>query len=127
MGTGTIAMKFILYGAIAAVGGGVVGTAIGATLIPWVIFTSYGIMYTLPSLHLELYWPLSLGAIGAGFGLHGGRDPMGDVGHGPGDPCGTDAAQGAQGRQTNPAGAYPVYLEALPVLRQGVLPESVPV
>lgn len=65
-GTGTIAMKFILYGAIAAVGGGVVGTAIGATLIPWVIFTSYGIMYTLPSLHLELYWPLSLGAIGAG-------------------------------------------------------------
>ena len=65
-GTGTIAMKFILYGAIAAIGGGIVGTAIGATLIPWVIFTSYGIMYTLPSLHLELYWPLSLGAIGAG-------------------------------------------------------------
>ena len=60
-GTGTIAMKFILYGAIAAVGGGVVGTAIGATLIPWVIFTSYGIMYTLPSLHLELYWPLAWG------------------------------------------------------------------
>ncbi len=65
-GTGTIAMKFILYGAIAAVGGGIVGTAIGATLIPWVIFTSYNIMYTLPKLHLELYWPLSLGAIGAG-------------------------------------------------------------
>lgn len=65
-GTGTIAMKFILYGAIAAIGGGIVGTAIGATLIPWVIFTSYGIMYTLPSLHLELYLPLSLGAIGAG-------------------------------------------------------------
>ena len=65
-GTGTIAMKFILYGAIAAVGGGIVGTAIGATLIPWVIFTSYSIMYTLPKLHLELYLPLSLGAIGAG-------------------------------------------------------------
>ena len=66
-GTGTVAMKFILYGAIAAIGGGIVGTAIrAATLIPWVIFTSYGIMYTLPSLHLELYLPLSLGAIGAG-------------------------------------------------------------
>ena len=65
-GTGTIAMKFILYGAIAAVGGGIIGVAIGATLIPWVIFTSYNIMYTLPKLHLELYWPLSLGAIGAG-------------------------------------------------------------
>lgn len=65
-GTGTIAMKFILYGAIAAIGGGILGTAIGATLIPWVIFTSYSIMYTLPSLHLELYLPLSLGAVGAG-------------------------------------------------------------
>ena len=125
-GTGTIAMKFILYGAIAAVGGGVVGTAIGATLIPWVIFTSYGIMYTLPSLHLELYWPLSLGNRSR-FDLHGGRDPLGDAGHCPGNSCGADAAQGAQGGQTNPAGAYPIYLEALPVLRQGVLPEFVPV
>ena len=65
-GTGTIAVKYLLYGAIAAVGGGIVGVAIGTTLIPWVIFTSYGIMYNLPSLHLELYWPLSLGSIGAG-------------------------------------------------------------
>lgn len=65
-GTGVITLKFLLYGAIAAVGGGIVGVAIGATLIPWVIFTSYGIMYTLPSLHLELHWPLSLGAVGAG-------------------------------------------------------------
>ena len=65
-GTGTIAMKYLLYGAIAAIGGGIVGVAIGTTLIPWVIFTSYGIMYNLPSLHLELYWGLSLGSIGAG-------------------------------------------------------------
>ena len=59
-------MKYICYGAIAAIGGGILGTAIGASLIPWVIFTSYSIMYTLPSLHLELYLPLSLGALGAG-------------------------------------------------------------
>ena len=65
-GTGIIAMKYICYGAIAAIGGGILGTAIGASLIPWVIFTSYSIMYTLPSLHLELYLPLSLGAMGAG-------------------------------------------------------------
>lgn len=65
-GTGTIAVKFLCYGAIAAVGGGIVGIAIGTTLIPWVIFTSYGIMYTLPELHLELYWPLSLLSVGAG-------------------------------------------------------------
>ncbi len=65
-GTGTIAGKFLLYGAIAALCGGVAGVAIGATLIPWVIFTSYGILYNLPSLHLELYWTLCIGAVAAG-------------------------------------------------------------
>jgi putative ABC transport system permease protein len=65
-GTGAIAGKFLLYGALAALGGGIVGVAIGTTLIPWVIFTSYSIMYNLSALHMELYWPLSVGAVSAG-------------------------------------------------------------
>lgn len=65
-GTGTIAWKFLLYGMLAAVGGTVVGAVIGTTLIPWVIFTSYGIMYTIPDLQLSLYWGLCLGAGAAG-------------------------------------------------------------
>lgn len=65
-GTAAIAGKFLGYGAMAALLGGVMGVAIGTTLIPWVIYTSYGIMYHLPNLHLELYWPLSLASVGAG-------------------------------------------------------------
>lgn len=65
-GTGAIAWKFLIYGMLAAVGGAAVGIVIGSTLIPWVIFTSYGIMYTLPKLQLCVYWGLCLGATAAG-------------------------------------------------------------
>lgn len=51
----------------AATGGTLVGAAIGTTVIPWVIFTSYGIMYILPKLHLTLHWGLCLGAAAAAF------------------------------------------------------------
>ena len=64
--TGAIAAKFLLYGAMAAVLGAVIGAVIGTTLIPWVIFTSYGIMYTLPRLELSVHWGLCFGAMGAG-------------------------------------------------------------
>ena len=64
-GTGTIAMKFILYGVSAALVGTVIGAAVGATLFPWVIFFSYDIMYNIPQLRLHLYWGLCFGAGGA--------------------------------------------------------------
>ena len=65
-GTGTIAWKFLIYGMLAAVGGTVLGAVVGTTLIPWVIFTSYGIMYTIPNLVLTIHWGLCLGAGTAG-------------------------------------------------------------
>ncbi len=65
-GTAAIAAKFLIYGVLAAVGGSLVGAVIGTTLIPWVIFTSYGIMYTLPDLQLQVHWGLCLGATAAG-------------------------------------------------------------
>lgn len=65
-GTAAIAWKYLIYGMLAAVLGSLVGAVIGTTLIPWVIFTSYGIMYTLPELRLQLHWGLCLGAAAAG-------------------------------------------------------------
>lgn len=65
-GTGAIAWKFLAYGMLAASGGILVGAAIGTTLIPWVIFTSYGIMYILPKLQMSVHWGLCLGAAAAG-------------------------------------------------------------
>lgn len=65
-GTGTIAWKFLIYGMLAALVGTVLGAVVGTTLIPWVIFTSYGIMYTVPDLQLSVHWGLCLGAGAAG-------------------------------------------------------------
>lgn len=65
--TGAIAWKFLIYGMLAASGGILIGAAIGTTLIPWVIFTSYGIMYILPKLCLSVHWGLCLGAAAAGY------------------------------------------------------------
>ena len=65
-GTGAIAAKFLIYGAVAALLGALVGGLIGTTLIPWVIFTSYGVMYTLPKLELTVHWGLCFAALGAG-------------------------------------------------------------
>ena len=68
-GTGAIAAKYLLYGALAALLGAILGIAVGSTLIPWVIFSSYNIMYILQDLHLELYWGLCLVATGMGLAV----------------------------------------------------------
>ena len=67
-GTGAIAGKFLAYGITAALLGAILGAAVGTVVIPWIIFSSYGIMYILPKLHLQIYWPLCLGASAAGLG-----------------------------------------------------------
>ena len=64
--TAAIASKFLIYGLTAAAAGAVLGAVVGTTLIPWVIFTSYGIMYTLPELQIRIYWGLILAAGAAG-------------------------------------------------------------
>ena len=68
-GTGSIAAKYLLYGALAAAVGALLGALVGTTFIPWVIFSSYGIMYDLPRLSLRVHWGLCLGAAGVGLAV----------------------------------------------------------
>ncbi|MDD6023237.1 MAG: ABC transporter permease [Oscillospiraceae bacterium] len=65
-GTPAIAGKFLLYGASASLLGGLIGVLVGTYVIPWIIFTSYGIMYNLPELQLRLYVPLVAASLAAG-------------------------------------------------------------
>ncbi len=65
-GTGAIAAKYLVYGVLAALLGSIVGIIVGTTLIPWVIFTSYAIMYTIPELDISVYWGISIAATVAG-------------------------------------------------------------
>lgn len=65
-GTWAITGKYLLYGTSAAFLGGVIGILIGTLLIPWVIYTSYGILYNLPGLELKLYWKLAASAMATG-------------------------------------------------------------
>lgn len=49
-GKNAIALKFILYALIASVIGSIIGCSLGMTIFPTVIFDSWNIMYTLPSI-----------------------------------------------------------------------------
>lgn len=44
----SIASKYLLYAALASVGGSIFGLSLGFRIFPTVIFNAYGIMYTLP-------------------------------------------------------------------------------
>ncbi len=68
-GTWSIAAKYLIYGVLAALLGAIPGAAIGTVLFPWVIFSSYDIMYDLPSLSLLIDWPLCLIATGVGIAV----------------------------------------------------------
>lgn len=65
-GTWSIAAKYLIYGSLAALLGAIPGAAIGTVLFPWIIFSSYDIMYDLPDLMLRVNWPLCLIATGVG-------------------------------------------------------------
>ena len=65
-GTWAIAGKYLAYGVSAALLGAAIGAAAGTVVIPWIIFSSYSIMYNLPKLELHLYWGLCLISAGAG-------------------------------------------------------------
>lgn len=49
----SIASKYILYAALASIGGSILGLAVGFILFPTVIFDAYGIMFTVPDLILQ--------------------------------------------------------------------------
>ncbi len=65
-GTWVIACKYLAYGIMAALLGSALGAAAGTTLIPWIIFSSYAIIYILPELELHVYWGLCIAASAAG-------------------------------------------------------------
>ena len=55
-----IAKKYVGYGLLASLSGGLVGLAVGCTLIPWIIITAWRIMYSVPGLIIPIYPGISL-------------------------------------------------------------------
>lgn len=64
-GRAEIAQKYVGYGFLASFGGGIIGLAVGCTLIPTIIFNAWKAMYTVGDLQLRLFPGISLLAIGA--------------------------------------------------------------
>lgn len=56
-----IAMKYMIYAAIASITGSIVGLTVGMNLFPTVIFHAWNAMYTIPEAVLVLDWGLALG------------------------------------------------------------------
>lgn len=54
----SIAIKFVLYAAIASFLGGILGLSLGLKVFPEVIYKSWSMMYTLPKLHTVQQTPL---------------------------------------------------------------------
>lgn len=59
-----IAMKYIVYAAIASVFGGIFGAVLGMVIFPTVIFNAWNIMYTLPE--VQLYADIGLAVLAIG-------------------------------------------------------------
>lgn len=55
----SIAGKYLGYGLLPSLVGGIVGLALGFTLFPKMIFTAYQIMYDVPDIHLFVYPDIS--------------------------------------------------------------------
>lgn len=62
---GAIAKKYVGYGFLASLGGGLVGLLVGCTLIPTIIFNAWKVMYTVGDLHITLFPDIYLVAAGA--------------------------------------------------------------
>lgn len=58
-----VALKFVLYGALAGGIGTVLGIILGHTLLPWIVYSAYGPKFTLPPIHLGLYPVITVVAI----------------------------------------------------------------
>ncbi len=62
----SIAVKYLIYGGLAALTGSAVGAAIGILTLPVIIVDTYRIMYTFPPTMLSVDWKSLLLASGAG-------------------------------------------------------------
>ncbi|NCB63351.1 MAG: FtsX-like permease family protein [Clostridia bacterium] len=61
----TISIKYVGYGLAASLIGGALGLGFGCTVIPWIIYTAWTILYTLGPLHIPFYPGISLLSVGA--------------------------------------------------------------
>ncbi len=60
---GDVALKFVLYGALAGGIGAVLGIVLGHTLLPFIVYNAYGAKFTLPPIHLGFYPVITLVAL----------------------------------------------------------------
>ena len=62
-----IVSKYIIYAILASLIGSVIGLAVGFVVLPLAISAAYGIMYTLPTVHLQFI--LSYALIGTAIAI----------------------------------------------------------
>ena len=60
---GDVALKFVLYGALAGGIGAVLGIVLGHTLLPYIVYSAYGAKFTLPPIQLGFYPAITLFAL----------------------------------------------------------------
>ncbi len=60
---GDVALKFVLYGALAGGIGAILGIVLGHTLLPYIVYNAYGAKFTLPPIQLGFYPAITLVAL----------------------------------------------------------------
>lgn len=68
-GRARITSKYLIYAALAAGLGSVVGIAALSQVLPWVIMEAYSIVYYVPRAAMPIDWPIALAAAGLGVGI----------------------------------------------------------
>ncbi|MEY8461364.1 FtsX-like permease family protein [Eggerthellaceae bacterium 24-137] len=64
-----ITRKYLVYAALAAGIGSIVGIAVLSQVLPWVIMEAYSIVYYVPRGAMPVSWPIALAAAGLGVGI----------------------------------------------------------
>lgn len=64
-----ITLKYLIYAALAAGIGSIVGIAVLSQVLPWVIMEAYSIVYYVPRGAMPVSWPIALAAAGLGVGI----------------------------------------------------------
>lgn len=124
----SIAAKYLGYAVSASVLGSVLGFLVGEKLLPWVIITSYKILYVnLTIIRVPYNWGYALGASAIAVLCTGGATLGGLLSRSPVPAGGADAAGGTSAGKENSSGADPPDLEASEFQPEINASESVPV
>ena len=67
-----IVVKYLMYSFSATLIGGILGSILGAILLPAVIFSIYGLLFTLPKIYLNFEWGYFILGVSVNFILVGG-------------------------------------------------------